>query len=570
MAGPLVLRDYAPMRLVPDNVPASRASTALSGLQRSPDVQAEFSSPFQPPGQPLTPGRETQEEGARRFQYRSGYNVSMTPRAQEGLTPFSALHNMVDACDILSIAIRYQIEQIAALEWAIIPRPGMTASQAELDEVRARLEYPDGYTPWQQWFTGFLEEVLVTDAGTIIPQYSLKGDVLALDLADGSLFRPLTDRHGRRPQGNAPAYQEVIYGKVFWEGTADEVIYVPKNVRNRSMYGRSPTEEILITLSRWLRREVFDLTYYSDSNVPAALVGAPGDMDPDAIADLQAWFDDVVSQQDRRRSLTFVPTNNGRMGVFEFKQPITDPAIEEHLITIICAGVGVQAQSLGFMTNANKANSGGQENEGYRRRAPYTIFGSNVISRCIKLMGYPNSMLQFQGNRPEEDKLALAQEADLYIRNGTWNTEEVREAQGKEPTSKFPRMVYTATGPLPLPSDPTSIDAVVEAQAAIMQTTADSTGSVDDEDDEASDQPGADDAPAEVDRSAKLAEIQRWERFAAKSRTRAFEPRVLDVRTAGLLQTLLENPDPAYQPSVWRKAAFAEARALVMGAGRSR
>ena len=53
--------------------------------------------------------------------------------------------------------------------------------------------------------------------------------------------------------------------------SADELLYLPRNVRAHKLYGMSPVEQIALTINVALRREATTLEYYRASSAPNAL-----------------------------------------------------------------------------------------------------------------------------------------------------------------------------------------------------------------------------------------------------------------------------------------------------------
>lgn len=350
------------------------------------------------------------------------------------------------------MAIAYRVDDIASQPWSIIPKKqGATIADARIDEATLRMQEIDGKQRFSVWIRKAAREVLVTDALSIYPRKTRKGEYLGFRLIDGKTIRPLADIHGNEPDPPAPAYQQVLYGKPWWEGTCDELLYRPMNVRNGSRYGRSPTEDLVLTINRALRRQSFDLSYYSDSNIPEALVPAPGDMDAEQVKTLQDWFDSIVSQPNRRRKMHFVPSLRGTIGAFQFKQPILDPAVEEFLDRRTLARFGVPPNELGFTVDVNRSTGDTQENVNERRRLALMQFISGLITDLLALFGYADLMFQFHAEKPAEDKKLQAELDEIYVRIGRDSIDDLQERDGKKRIGAGGHYIYTATGLVPVP-----------------------------------------------------------------------------------------------------------------------
>lgn len=418
------------------------------------------------PGYPMSPANETQEEGVRQYEYPQGANIVLKPRQAEGLTPFEWMINIADVYDTLNMAILYKQEEMAALDWEIVPKDEKKPpSQAQLSEAEDRLERPAGIGApgkhrFAQWITAIIWEMLVTDATSVFINRSRGGDVLSWDLVDGSTIKPLIDGRGRLPMNGAPQYQQILYGRPFWEGTGDELLYTPKNVRARSAYGRSPTEMLVLTINRALRRQTFDISYYTDGNIPDALVPAPAEWSEDQIEKMQDWFDNHVSKTKQRRKMWFLPSKNGRIAPYQFKQPIPDADIEKFLDQRTFAMLGVVQQALGFVDDVNRANGGQMENTELRRRLPTMRFLSGVINDLFFGANLPDCRIQFAGEKPEEDKLRQAQVDDIQLKNGSLSIDDVLARDGRKTTGQ--RFLYLGTGPIPFPPSDEQLKAALE------------------------------------------------------------------------------------------------------------
>ena len=60
---------------------------------------------------------------------------------------------------------------------------------------------------------------------------------------------------GRAPEAPDPAYQQVLHGVPAADFSADEILYLPRNVRAHRLYGMSPVEQVALTVNIALRRE---------------------------------------------------------------------------------------------------------------------------------------------------------------------------------------------------------------------------------------------------------------------------------------------------------------------------
>ena len=110
------------------------------------------------------------------------------------------------------------------------------------------------------------------------------------------------------PEPPYPAYQQVLKGLPAVDYRSDELFYLPRNVRSHRVYGYSPVEQVVMTVNIALRRQLHQLQYYTEGNVPEALIGVPETWTPDQIGQFQAYWDALLEGDTaQRRHARFVP-----------------------------------------------------------------------------------------------------------------------------------------------------------------------------------------------------------------------------------------------------------------------
>ena len=235
----------------------------------------EFREVFQPgqgifsPGYPLVP---SEPERVRLWNFPVGYNTAYTPRSYEPIG-FDELRALAESHDITRLAIETRKDQIEKLEWTIKSRddrhPVANAS-ARIGRLTEFWRMPDGEQPFATWLREALEDVLVLDAPAFEIRRNRGGEIIGLDVVDGSTIKVLVDDTGRRPQPPAPAHEQVIHGRP-WRLLRDaELIYLPHKA-----YGFSPVEQIVLTVNIGLRRQAMQLQHFTEGNVPSGLMSAP-------------------------------------------------------------------------------------------------------------------------------------------------------------------------------------------------------------------------------------------------------------------------------------------------------
>ena len=126
--------------------------------------------------------------------------------------------------------------------------------------------------------------------------------------------------------------------------SADELLYLPRNVRAHRLYGMSPVEQIALTVNIALRRDAATLDYYRTGSAPDAFATLPKEWTVDQIRQFQDYFDALMSRQSRarRRMLKFMPAD---FRLIETRQPPLKDQYDEWLARVICYAFSVPASA---------------------------------------------------------------------------------------------------------------------------------------------------------------------------------------------------------------------------------
>src|SRR6266403_3372598 len=284
--------------------PAGRKRTSLAsyswGSWGEQNDITQFREVFQPaqgifsPSYPLSP---TQPERVRLWDFPVGYNTIYTPRSYEAIG-FDELRALAESHDITRLAIETRKDQVEKHDWIIKPRDDRRPAADARPRIERLTEFwrnPDGEQPFATWLREALEDVLVLDAPAFEIRRNRGGDIIGLDVVDGSTIKVLLDDTGRRPQPSAPAYEQIIHGRPWRLLTSDELMYLPRNPRPHKAYGFSPVEQIVTTVNIALRRQAMQLQHFTEGNVPPGLLNAPDGWSPEQIRQFQEWFDSILA-----------------------------------------------------------------------------------------------------------------------------------------------------------------------------------------------------------------------------------------------------------------------------------
>lgn len=335
---------------------------------------------------PLSPMRPVAPSSVigRRMDYQAGYNAQTQPRDYD--VPFSRLRSLADTYDTLRMVIETRKDQMARLKFAIRPIEGQDDKAEKLDgkiqEITAFLRRPDRRLFWNQWLREVLEDLLVIDAPTLWKQRNRGGKLIGLEIIDGATIAPKIDGSGRVPR-TGTAYQQVLKGIPAADYNAEDIIYMPRNRRPHTIYGYSPVQQILMTVNIALRRQLWQLQYFTEGNIPDALIGVPDGWGPEQIAIFQDWFDNLnAGDTSERRKARFVPGDAAK----NFKPTKADNEMfgraEEWLARVTCFAFGVDPTP--FIHQPNRATAESAAVEALKDGlAPIQTWVKNLIDTVI-------------------------------------------------------------------------------------------------------------------------------------------------------------------------------------------
>ena len=409
---------------------------------------------------PLSPLKEMgtdyeKELGARRWQYPVGQNVWYIPRTNEQVS-FDELRNFGELYDIARIGIQVRKEEIQGLDhdWVVREEYEEGADEHYADEitrVKKFWEKPDRKEEFGEWIALLIDDVLVIDALALHLQMTRDGkDIYALRYTDGALIHPIIDN-----LGEVYGHQQIIYGvprtayiDAAYAGLmpdvdkiktsdifpAQQLIYKVKVRKARSLYGFPPIEQVVMTINQAIRKQIQDLSYFTDTNVPSGIVGLPDNVTLDQALSFQQDFDALLAGEPRMRArLKFIPGVSGS-SVHEFRPFTTDIAYDEFLMKRTLAALGVTPQEIGFTEQINRSTGELQENVQFRRSTiPLTNYFDFGVFNPVTNRFLHAPMIRHSWEISEtEDALKEAQTHEIMVRNGRETIDEWRKADGQD------------------------------------------------------------------------------------------------------------------------------------------
>lgn len=425
------------------------------GIRRAVDYFFGPESPLPVSAPPGTPPRVTD--------YPVAYNVQIQPRDLEAIS-FAQMRSLADGFDLVRLCVETRKDQISRMRWEFrfkrqakaSGRPASNSSQDERIQVLTEFfQFPDREHTWQQWIRMLMEEVLVLDAPAIVPIVSPNGELwsqgkplYALEVVDGSTIARKIDIMGRTPAPPEVAYQQIIKGLPAVDFSRDQLIYRPRNLRAHKFFGFGPVEQTILTINIGLRRQVHLLNYYTEGNIPEAIVQVPKEWSADQIAEYQQWFDaKLAGNSAMRRRVTFVPESGA---ITWTRDPKLQDALDEWLARIVCYAFSISPQP--FISEMNRATAETSvEQAAAEGLEPILAYLADTIN-FILARYFPETRGEIEfAWQPDRDQNPTEQAKiwDTMIRNGTLSIDEVRDAMGR-PALGIGNGIVTSQGFVPL------------------------------------------------------------------------------------------------------------------------
>jgi hypothetical protein len=387
------------------------------------------------PGAPMAPQAPAEVKG-RAFDFPVGYNNVNASRSYEPVT-FATLRAFADNYDLLRLIIETRKDAMERLRWVIQPRDSKEKlTPQKKNKARQLTKFflkPDGEHSWNAWLRMILEDLFVIDAVTLHRRKTRTGQLVSLDQIDGATMRRVLDDYGRTPENdNDTAYQQILKGLPAVNYRPSEILYRPRNLRVHKVYGYSPVEQLMMTINIGIRRQVFQLNFFTEGNMPQALIGVPEGWTPDQIRVFQEWFDNMLAGNMAERSRArFVPSAVGKTYV-----PTQDTEIfgkaEEWLARVACFAFSISPQP--FLQMMNRATSDtASEEAAANGLAPVQNWVKDIIDTILaEDMGADDFEFIWKGD-DELDPLKRQQITDGNLKNGQITVNEGRVDQGREP-----------------------------------------------------------------------------------------------------------------------------------------
>lgn len=267
-----------------------------------------------PPIEPIT---ETTREGQPK-----AYIPKFLYKPPFGYPRYVDLPNVrrLAATPYVEMCISTSIDELCSVEWDIVPVDESaeisTETQKHIDEVKKFFENPNtNKESFEEIRKKYLRDILEIDAGVINKIFNVAGQMVEIVARDGSTFTKnpdiygmMTDREDIIMEPNiampnsvddkllrearlmepgwitaADAREKAAYFQYGWITGArpvpfgkKEIIWMERNPRTDSIYGRSPVEVLANTIQTLIYAVEHDLEYFNDNSIPKGIIGLEG------------------------------------------------------------------------------------------------------------------------------------------------------------------------------------------------------------------------------------------------------------------------------------------------------
>jgi hypothetical protein len=224
-----------------------------------------------------------------------------------------------------------------------------------------------------------------------------------------------------------------------------------------------------MTVNIALRRQLWQLDYFTEGSIPDALIGVPQGWTPDQIRQFQDYWDtEFAGDLAKRRRAKFVPGETAAK-VVQTKEPQHKDDFDEWLARIICFAFSVPPQwATKVMNRATAENHSAQaEEEGLE---PTKEWVKDLIDEIVaEEFASPDLELHWLDEDEGDPETVL--EGRLKV--GALTLNEMRDALGLDPFDNAAAdrpMVLTATGFVPIEANARQQEAGASGQGANAQS----------------------------------------------------------------------------------------------------
>jgi hypothetical protein len=225
------------------------------------------------------------------------------------------------------------------------------------------------------------------------------------------------------------------------EYRGDQLYYLPRWPRAWTVYGQSPLERVIIPVMAHLRKQQYQLEFFTEGTIPGMFV-SPGDpsMTPNQIRELQENLNVIAGDQAWKHKLLVLPPGSK---VSPQKPPQLAGEDDTVLMTEVCMGYSVMPTELGIIpqlgptvsTAAIRMFSQSSQNIHQRKATvPDIKWLASVFNKVIQeVLGQDDMQWYWEGIEEETDAATLNQNLIAQMEHGGLTIDEFRQENGRDP-----------------------------------------------------------------------------------------------------------------------------------------
>ena len=377
------------------------------------------------------------------------------------------------------------IDEIGAIDWDIVPiersEPDKDESDADIaedytapkiditqvkriKEVKEFFNNPNGNDEsFNFLIRAAVRDILEIDSGVWVKVFNRAGKMVQLFARDGGTFLKNPDIYGYL--GNRAAYvpmpgqfQDEESKKEFYANTVvgsaayfqygwvammpipfgrREIVYMMRNSRSDSIYGRSPVEILQDVLQTLIYGNTFNLDYFINNNMPDGVIQLLG-ANQEQMNAFRERFEQQFKKQDSwgnwRKIFHKFPISNSEVKFTPFALKPQEMGIIEQqqwFSKLVWSCFGVTPSELGYTDSSNRATEMVQSKVFKRKaiRPMLRILEYHINTQIIPEFGYDDIEFKFNDYDVAED-LEKHKLYEVQLRNNIRTVNEVREEIG--------------------------------------------------------------------------------------------------------------------------------------------
>lgn len=346
---------------------------------------------------------------------------------------FRQLRLIAASDTIIRICINIIKKAVSQAEWNVIPtKKHIDDFDSEhIDKATALFELVNTKGEnLRSLLDMVLEDLLTIDAGVIEKVFNFEGELVELNSVDGATIRPVLNQFG-----DLKGYVQVIRNKVVAKFEPKEIIYIMQNPQNDVRhygYGKSPIEEILLTVQASLNAEIYNAQMFSKDNIPPGILDLGNMSQEEAQNFIAMWNATVIGSTQKMKFVygsdnpkKFVPLNgtNKDMQYMDYV---------DWLSRLKLATYGLSAIDANITQDVNRATAEVQESI-TQTRGVSNIFSliEEYLNREILIpMGYTDVQFRFSRDTNMKSKKTQAEIDKIYIETGVALPSDIAKREG--------------------------------------------------------------------------------------------------------------------------------------------